>query len=645
MAAVNLDSAIIETKDVLQPLFARPKLSTKLLSKPPFRFIHDIIIATLRTTGFPGNGFFTLEELDSSNFKDSKAGKVSFLNKLIHLVNVGNGSKLEINSSKIVAGLEPIRTNLLLSTFGRLAQDSGLDRQRLIQHCLAGKGIDEFLLRTPLADVTQSPGDKNVTMESAAGQQPTIMEAIQACNGESIEKTRAMISEIVAKPKCSDKLLGKPPFRFIHDLIMAIGNETKFNLRQIFSEDELISSNVKDKQPKLQFLEKLINFLEGKLEISVDVNPTKIISGLAPERTRYLLQIFTVVATTKCLDPVDRNQGDSQNNVNVDMDQRCDKSIIDEKGEELPMESVNAKEHDNNASPVVDRAPKECNGESPEEIVEVQAAKPESPPSNSKEGRGVAASNSPKSVTGKPSHVEAGKDELIDSITSSLFITHTRPETAHGQKIEEAKKDPIDSIPITRPATAVVGGEANDESKEVESKEVTRGRVEPSFIDSAMDEKRDDLSIFQQIVREGRSKEERMEATEANDLDSSIRFQRSANRNYVSEVNFPARALDDSDFDSLADAIQHMAQSMTALGQYLDGVPSDVENLTKERNQWVAERELNRDASLERMGPLRDKLASLEDEVKLRASEIRELEFHVRKNDKLLKKRGSCLAY
>ena len=32
-------------------------------------------IATIKSTGFP-NGFFSLEELDSSNFKDNKAGEV-----------------------------------------------------------------------------------------------------------------------------------------------------------------------------------------------------------------------------------------------------------------------------------------------------------------------------------------------------------------------------------------------------------------------------------------------------------------------------------------------------------------------------------------------------------------------------------------
>ena len=174
---------------------------------------------------------------------------MSFLNKLIHLINVGNGIALEVSSSKVVAGLEPLQTNSLLSTFGRLAQDQKVDRKALIQHCLSGKGIDEFQNQTSkfLADSAntheegESPAqsdNKSITSENVIEQnepidQNSIMEQIKACD-EDMEHTRAMISGLVAKPKCSDKLLAKPPFRFIHDLIMAIGKATQFDLSLIF---------------------------------------------------------------------------------------------------------------------------------------------------------------------------------------------------------------------------------------------------------------------------------------------------------------------------------------------------------------------------------------------------------------------------
>jgi len=46
--------------------------------------------------------------------------KVSFLNKLIDLVNVGNGAALEVSSSKIVSGLEPLKTTFCLQPLAAL---------------------------------------------------------------------------------------------------------------------------------------------------------------------------------------------------------------------------------------------------------------------------------------------------------------------------------------------------------------------------------------------------------------------------------------------------------------------------------------------------------------------------------------------
>lgn len=54
-----------------------------------------------------------------------------------------------------------------------------------------------------------------------------------------------------------------------------------------------------EKQAKLQFLKKLIEFIASQTGKPIDVSPIKIIAGLEPGRTRYLLQLFTVVATSK----------------------------------------------------------------------------------------------------------------------------------------------------------------------------------------------------------------------------------------------------------------------------------------------------------------------------------------------------------
>ena len=40
-----------------EQIFAKPKMTEKLLNKPPFRYLHDIFTATMGKTGF-GQGLF-----------------------------------------------------------------------------------------------------------------------------------------------------------------------------------------------------------------------------------------------------------------------------------------------------------------------------------------------------------------------------------------------------------------------------------------------------------------------------------------------------------------------------------------------------------------------------------------------------------
>ncbi len=135
----DLAAAIKECQRELQPMFAKPKLKSRLLSKPPFRYIHDIIIALLDATNFPA--YFTEEELDSNTFKEKKDEKLAFLDKLIVLVN-SHGNPVQVDARKIVAGLEPASTLRLLVGFGRLAR-KGVDAKSLSQLCTVGEVVAE----------------------------------------------------------------------------------------------------------------------------------------------------------------------------------------------------------------------------------------------------------------------------------------------------------------------------------------------------------------------------------------------------------------------------------------------------------------------------------------------------------------------
>ena len=62
-------------------MLKKPEMKEKLLKKPPFRFIHDIVRFLIKSTGFP-EGLYTEEESDSKNIKDTKGYVVRLLVKM-----------------------------------------------------------------------------------------------------------------------------------------------------------------------------------------------------------------------------------------------------------------------------------------------------------------------------------------------------------------------------------------------------------------------------------------------------------------------------------------------------------------------------------------------------------------------------------
>lgn len=99
-------------------------------------------------------------------------------------------------------------------------------------------------------------------------------------NPAIIKKTQDILGKYVKKPPLTEKLLRKPPFRFLHDVVNAVGirgrerslvfffnfhllffqviKETGF-LKGLYKPEELVSDNVKDREAKIAFLQKLID--------------------------------------------------------------------------------------------------------------------------------------------------------------------------------------------------------------------------------------------------------------------------------------------------------------------------------------------------------------------------------------------------
>ena len=123
---------------------------------------------------------------------------------------------------------------------------------------------------------------------------PNLDSYIEKCDG-SDEATQTILGDLITKPKLTQKLLSKPPFRFLHDIIMEVIRTTSF-ATGLYTDIESDSSLVTEKQQKIDFLDKIIRLVGIQLNTIVEAKPIKIVSGLDSQATNNFLQLLAVAA-------------------------------------------------------------------------------------------------------------------------------------------------------------------------------------------------------------------------------------------------------------------------------------------------------------------------------------------------------------
>ncbi|XP_036624674.1 TRAF3-interacting protein 1 isoform X3 [Trichosurus vulpecula] len=154
-------SVVKRTQEALGKVIKKPPLTEKLLSKPPFRYLHDIITEVIRMTGFM-KGLYTDSELKSDNVKDKDA-KISFLQKTIDVVIMVSGEQLSVKPARIVAGHEPEKTNELLQAIGKCCLNK-LSSDDAVKRVLAGEKGDTKG-KSPLTSKAQELDNKEFKEE------------------------------------------------------------------------------------------------------------------------------------------------------------------------------------------------------------------------------------------------------------------------------------------------------------------------------------------------------------------------------------------------------------------------------------------------------------------------------------------------
>lgn len=83
-----LEAQIAMSQEVLDGLVSARMLKPKLLARPPFRYLHDLVMELLCNTGF-APGLYSLDEQDPAYYQQGeKEAKVSFLFKLMSVVSL-----------------------------------------------------------------------------------------------------------------------------------------------------------------------------------------------------------------------------------------------------------------------------------------------------------------------------------------------------------------------------------------------------------------------------------------------------------------------------------------------------------------------------------------------------------------------------
>lgn len=118
-------------------------MTEKLLTKPPFRYLHDIFTALNAATGF-GNGLYQGQELEAKSITEKDA-KINFLVKMIRLTELIMQQEIDVKPSKIVAGHEPEKTNLFLQAMAQAAT-AGIDTAPYVAQVIGmtgGEDVDD----------------------------------------------------------------------------------------------------------------------------------------------------------------------------------------------------------------------------------------------------------------------------------------------------------------------------------------------------------------------------------------------------------------------------------------------------------------------------------------------------------------------
>jgi len=560
-----------------------------------------------------------------------------------------------------VAGLEPENTNVFLAALASAAADGSMDSNAAVQRCLNGeqagtgppalkggggggsRGAPAEAKSQPMEELAGSKGspspakggddeERGKSRGGTRGGKPARQSTdvglggvipqinldgeVEKCDG-SVELTQSLLGGVIQKPKLAEKLLNKPPFRFLYDIIMEVRRVTNF-AAGLYTPAEDDVAQIADKSAKIQYLEKIIRLVGVQLNTIVEARPAKIVAGLDAQLTNVFLQLLAVCAV---------HNPNSATGV---------RSVLDQMGVEggdIPAAGGGGR--DGRQEDKAAAEPKHSQGDTRQEPA----------PAKSLDGerREIGAKTS-----------EEGGGEDGDAKRSG------RPTTARRRppKVKEgAKEVEKHASPVRKAEGIMADGAGDDEVDDDIADESDRRLADDVRADGKAGSQADPES---KLVRDilGRQAEQeaarnpqsnrREEDTKASDDAAPAggirlgRLRKTGMEKKGSNTDLPQ--LGEGDLERLRQSIQTLVQHTGPLGGCLDYLQEDVGLMTTELRKWEDECrkfegrvEKERAKSVEVLYPLTAQLTELEAQIAERVSRISSAKANIARNeDRLL---------
>jgi len=447
---------------------------------------------------------------------------------------------------------------------------------------------------------------------------PNLDGELERCDG-SFAVTQTLLNELISKPKLSDKLLSKPPFRFLYDIIMEVSRVTGF-AAGLFTPDEWDSAQVASKDQKLLYLEKIVRVVGVQLNTLVEAKPQKIVAGLDPEMTNRFLQCLAVAA---------KHVPDSREAV---------RAVLEQLG--LPLNDMGG-----TPTPSVASA-------SPSKASTVQAT---SAVAEEKQSARPAPSSAPAPAAAKAEAAEdKGGDEEDKKGGFGRPTTARRrpPKVAEGAK-EVDKKEAV----VAKKAEGIMAdGAGDDDDDEIpdetrladdvqsDSKSGSGGGPQSKLVQDILGRQAEQEAARLGASGQASSNAAADEETKGEETGKGgIRLGRLRKSGTAGEGKKGAAStavFADGDFERLRAAIQSLVQHTGPLGSCLDFLQEDVGLMTSELRRWEDEArkfdvrvETERQRSEEKLHPLQAELVALDEQIAEQIGKISSTKANIARNE------------